>query len=90
MEDEPFEQKGIRSASRNRLLVFVSGAVFLALVNLLVATQIRHHREVSPTALDVTRECCNRVSTYSPILIRITYASRQCDCTCESAAKTDG
>lgn len=48
----------------NRLLVFVGGAgVFFALVNLLVAAQIRHHGEVSPAALNITRECCHAVST---------------------------
>lgn len=64
MENVSFEPKVIRLASSGRLLVFVSGAaVFLALVDLLVAPQIRYHGEVSPTALDVAGKCCNAVST---------------------------
>lgn len=61
MENMPFVLNVIRLASSGRLLVFVSGAaVFLALVDLLVASKIRYHGEVSPTALDLAGKCCNR------------------------------
>lgn len=44
---------------RDLLLVFTRRALFLALVDLLVAPQVRDDGEVTTAALDITCKCCS-------------------------------
>lgn len=84
------------------LLIIVGRATFLlALVHLLVSAQVGNHGEVSSTALNITRESCNQnVSDNSFVFSSkedavlqspedLTYASRQCGCTCAFEEKRD-
>lgn len=67
------------------VIVGASLGLVLSLMHLLVAAQVGNDREMSAAAFNITSKCCVElvtVGTYKVIVV--TYASRQCDCTCVS------